>query len=166
MRMQPVPLQDTSRDLRFGSPLSLAADSTFFAENITIRQMRTSGTMKILIADNDRVFVRECCRTLDGRSCVSEICTAHSGTQCLDVLKDFSPTAVFLGVDLARMNGLVTARFIRSQYSRFPLFYLADRIPHSVIQKLDDGIVDGYFSKQQFTFIIKDAAALRSLTTV
>ncbi len=118
---------------------------------------------KILIADSDRAFVQRCKAMLSSTVNVSEIQTAHSGTECMGILKSFVPTIIFLGVDLERMNGLVTARFIRSQYAKFTLYYIAERVEPQFPERMDSGFVDGYFTKTQFSQIVSDGAAFKSL---
>ncbi|MFZ4622071.1 MAG: response regulator [Bacteroidota bacterium] len=124
---------------------------------------RIAEPYKILIADSDRVFVQQCKAALSSTVNVSEIRTAHSGTECMGILKNFVPTIIFLGVNLEKMNGLVTARFIRSQYAEFTLYYLAERVQPQFPDRMDSGIVDGYFTKSQFSHIISDSAAFKSL---
>lgn len=125
--------------------------------------MKKRRVLRILIADNDKLFLENCIRILSTWRTSIEVRTTRTGSDCLNMLKEYSPNIIFLGYNLEKMNARVTARFIRSQCRSSSMYYLFEDEELNIQSMNDPELVDGHFNKNEFNDIISDEVTFRNL---
>ena len=70
--------------------------------------------IKVLIVDDEKDFVEMFSMRLE--SAGEKVCTAYSGKEALDILKDVSIDVVILDIRMPGMDGISTLKHIKSLY--------------------------------------------------
>lgn len=79
---------------------------------------------------------------------------ARSGRECLTLVKQSLPDTVFLDIVMENMNGLVTARFLKSLYPSIRVIFVTGHSPADVAKYFDLRSIDGFFTKTDFIDLI------------
>jgi CheY-like chemotaxis protein len=115
---------------------------------------------KILIVDDDKAFLDMIISVLKLTHSHWTIETARSGKECLQKVKSFSPTLVFLDIGMDGMNGLVTLRFIKSLNKETLVFFLSGHSEEYIKEAIGMVQADGYYTKKQFLDILNSNPSL------
>lgn len=115
---------------------------------------------KILIVDDDKAFLQMIISVLKSTHSHWTIETARSGKECLQKVKSFSPTVVFLDIGMDGMNGLVTLRFIKSFDKKTLVFFLSGHTEEDIKEAIGMVKADGYYTKSQFLDILNSKKSL------
>ena len=125
-----------------------------------INRLMALKQYKILIVDDDKAFLEMIISVLKLTHSHWTIETARSGKECLQKVKSFSPSLVFLDIGMDGMNGLVTLRFIKSLNKKTLVFFLSGHTEEYIKEAIGMVQADGYYTKKKFLDILNDKQLL------
>lgn len=104
--------------------------------------------IKLLVADDHKIYVDGISALLKEQPTIELIGTAHSGRQTLDFLVDNRPDVVLLDIDMPDGDGLKTCAEIKARYPNIKVLMLSMHNGKRYVQTAFKNGADGYLLKE------------------
>jgi DNA-binding NarL/FixJ family response regulator len=117
--------------------------------------------IKIIIADDHELFVNGLRLLLKNQTHLTISDVAQDGKELLQIIEKTKPDLVLLDLNMPRLNGIDTARFIKQLYSDVRIIILSTYDQERIIEKAKQLGVDGYLLKNS-----SEEELLRAIDTV
>jgi len=103
--------------------------------------------IKILIADDHRIFRQGLVSLLETEQKLKIIGEAKNGYEILDILKQKIPDIILLDIEMPDMNGLEAVRNIRKDYPNVKIIVLTMHKKSSYVKQMMKSGISGYLLK-------------------
>lgn len=103
--------------------------------------------IQIIIADDHELFINGLKLLLNKQPGISILDIARDGKELLQLLDTSSPDVILLDLNMPRLNGLETARFIKQSQKKRRIIVLSTYDQAHIVEKAKEVGVDGYLLK-------------------
>jgi two-component system nitrate/nitrite response regulator NarL len=103
--------------------------------------------ISIIIADDHQLFIDGLKLLLKEEQDIEIIDIANDGEELLNILKKQLPEVVLLDINMPRINGLETARYIKQSYSQVKVIMFSTYNESHLIEKAKQHGANGYLLK-------------------
>lgn len=103
--------------------------------------------IKIMLADDHPLFI-EGITLLLKREADFDLCgIANNGREVLDMLPVYKPNLILLDINMPKMNGLETIKYIKQSYPNIKIVVLSGYIDNAIIKEAKERGANGYLLK-------------------
>ena len=104
---------------------------------------------KIILADDQPIFLRGIRNIIEDMEDVQISGEAHDGSELVELLNSSTPDLIILDLAMSKMRGLELLREVKKRYPRVKIVILTSHCNKEVVRKAISGGADAYILKEE-----------------
>jgi DNA-binding NarL/FixJ family response regulator len=123
----------------------------------------TDSNIKVLLADDDQLFLESLRALIEGQPELSVVAAAHNGLEAIELADRMSPDAVVIDLHMPLVDGVTAVARLRSDHPSLCLIVVTGDADRSLHQAAVTAGADGVLEKHELERrLVKRLAEVRS----
>lgn len=110
-------------------------------------QISTSRTIKILLADDQKIVQRKLEQMLSPKANLQVVGVADDGESAIALVETLNPDVILIDIEMPKMNGIEAATIINRRFTNCKILVLSSHESPEYVQQIISAGADGYIRK-------------------